>query len=215
MRLVILGPPGAGKGTQAKKIVEKYDIPHISTGDILRDHIARGTELGKKAKGYMEQGTLVPDDLVVKLVKERITEDDTKDGFLLDGFPRNVAQAVTLDAELDKLGIKLDKVINIVVDPEELIERATSRRVCPKCGATYNINVKPPKVEGICDVCGEDLIIRSDDKAETVSVRIQVYTDQTSPLIDYYKAQGRLFDVDGSQSIDEVTEDIFQGLESN
>lgn len=215
MRLVILGPPGAGKGTQAKNIVDKYEIPHISTGDILREHIAEGTELGKKAKGYMEQGTLVPDELVVKLVEERITRDDTKDGFLLDGFPRNVAQAVALDAELDKLGISLDKVINIVVDPEELIERATSRRICPKCGATYNIKAKPPKKEGICDVDGAELIIRPDDTEETVSVRIQVYTDQTSPLIDYYKAQGRLFDVDGAQSIDEVTEDIFKGLESN
>ncbi len=214
MNLVILGPPGAGKGTQAKEIVERYEIPHISTGDILREHIAEGTELGKKAKGYMDQGTLVPDSLVVSLVQERITRDDTKEGFLLDGFPRNVAQAVALDAELDKLGIKLSKVININVDPNVLIERATSRRVCPVCGATYNIKAKPPKVEGKCDNEGADLIIRSDDTEETVSVRIQVYTDQTSPLIDYYKAQGTLFDVDGSQSIDEVTEDIFQGIES-
>ena len=214
MNLVILGPPGAGKGTQAKEIVERYEIPHISTGDILREHIAEGTELGKKAKGYMDQGTLVPDSLVVSLVQERITRDDTKEGFLLDGFPRNVAQAVALDAELDKLGIKLSKVININVDPNVLIERATSRRVCPVCGATYNIKAKPPKVEGKCDNEGADLIIRSDDTEETVSVRIQVYTDQTSPLIDYYKAQGTLFDVDGSQSIDEVTEDIFQRIES-
>ncbi len=214
MNLVILGPPGAGKGTQAKEIVDRYNIPHISTGDILREHIAEGTELGKKAKGYMDQGTLVPDALVVSLVQERITRDDTKEGFLLDGFPRNVAQAVALDAELDKLGIKLSKVININVDPNVLIERATSRRVCPECGATYNIKAKPPKVEGKCDHDGSDLIIRSDDTEETVSVRIQVYTDQTSPLINYYKAQGTLFDVDGSQSIDEVTKDIFDGIES-
>ncbi|NLD17388.1 MAG: adenylate kinase [Tissierellia bacterium] len=214
MNLIILGPPGAGKGTQAQEIVGRYDIPHISTGDILREHIANGTELGKKAKGYMDQGTLVPDSLVVSLIQERITRDDTKEGFLLDGFPRNVAQAVSLDAELDKLGIKLTKVININVDPSVLIDRATSRRVCPVCGATYNINAKPPKVEGKCDNEGADLIIRSDDTEETVSVRIQVYTDQTSPLIDYYKAQGTLFDVDGSQSIDEVTKDIFEGIES-
>ncbi len=214
MNLIILGPPGAGKGTQAQEIVGRYGIPHISTGDILREHIANGTELGKKAKGYMDQGTLVPDSLVVSLIQERITRDDTKEGFLLDGFPRNVAQAVSLDAELDKLGIKLTKVININVDPSVLIDRATSRRVCPVCGATYNINAKPPKVEGKCDNEGADLIIRSDDTEETVSVRIQVYTDQTSPLIDYYKAQGTLFDVDGSQSIDEVTKDIFEGIES-
>ncbi len=214
MKLVILGPPGAGKGTQAAKIVERYNVPHISTGDILREHIALGTELGKKAKGYMDQGTLVPDSLVLSLVQERISREDTKNGFLLDGFPRNVSQAVALDAELDKLGISLDKVINIKVDPKALITRATSRRVCPECGTTYNLIAKPPKVEGKCDIDGADLITRSDDKEETVSVRIQVYTDQTSPLIDYYKAQGTLFDVDGSKAIDEVTEDIFKGLDS-
>lgn len=214
MNLVILGPPGAGKGTQAMEIVERYNIPHISTGDILRENIANGTELGQKAKGYMDQGTLVPDSLVVNLVQERITRDDTKKGFLLDGFPRNVAQAVALDAELDKLGINLTKVININVDPDVLIERATSRRICPECGATYNVKAKPPKVDGICDNDGVNLITRSDDTEETVSVRIQVYTDQTSPLIDYYKAQGTLFDVDGSKSINEVTKDIFAGIES-
>lgn len=213
MRLVILGPPGAGKGTQASKVVERYNIPHISTGDILRENIAKGTELGKEAKGYMDKGTLVPDSLVLSLVQERISREDTKDGFLLDGFPRNVSQATALDAELDKLGINLDKVINIIVDPSELIDRATSRRVCPTCGETYNIKAKPPKVEGKCDIDGSDLIIRTDDTVETVTTRIKVYTDQTSPLIDYYKAQGTLFDVDGSQSIEKVTEDIFKGLD--
>lgn len=212
MRLVILGPPGAGKGTQANEIVERYNIPHISTGDILRENIKKGTDLGLEAKKYMDQGNLVPDTLVLDLIQERISRADTKDGFLLDGFPRNVSQATSLDAELDKLGIKLDKVINIIVDPEKLIERATSRRVCPTCGETYNIVAKPPKVEGKCDKDGSDLIIRSDDTEETVSRRIEVYTEQTSPLIDYYKAQGTLFDVDGSQSIDKVTEDIFKGL---
>lgn len=212
MRLVILGPPGAGKGTQANEIVERYNIPHISTGDILRENIKKGTDLGLEAKKYMDQGNLVPDTLVLDLIQERISRADTKDGFLLDGFPRNVSQATSLDAELDKLGIKLDKVINIIVDPKKLIERATSRRVCPTCGETYNIVAKPPKVEGKCDKDGSDLIIRSDDTEETVSRRIEVYTEQTSPLIDYYKAQGTLFDVDGSQSIEQVTEDIFKGL---
>lgn len=212
MRLVILGPPGAGKGTQANEIVERYNIPHISTGDILRENIKKGTDLGLEAKKYMDQGNLVPDSLVLDLIQERISRADTKDGFLLDGFPRNVSQATALDAELDKLGIKLDKVINIIVDPKKLIERATSRRVCPTCGETYNIVAKPPKVEGKCDKDGSDLIIRSDDTEETVSRRIEVYTEQTSPLIDYYKAQGTLFDVDGSQSIEQVTEDIFKGL---
>lgn len=214
MRLVILGPPGAGKGTQANEIVERYNIPHISTGDILRENIKNGTDLGVEAKKFMDKGELVPDSLVLSLVQERISRDDTKDGFLLDGFPRNVSQATALDAELDKLGISLDKVINIIVDPDKLIERATSRRVCPTCGETYNIKAKPPKVEGKCDKDGSDLIIRSDDTEETVSRRIKVYTDQTSPLIDYYKAQGTLFDVDGSQSIEKVTEDIFKGLNS-
>ncbi|MDO5028545.1 MAG: adenylate kinase [Bacillota bacterium] len=212
MRLVILGPPGAGKGTQANEIVERYNIPHISTGDILRENIKKGTDLGMEAKKFMDKGELVPDSLVLSLIQERISREDTKDGFLLDGFPRNVSQATVLDAELDKLGIKLDKVINIIVDPSKLIERATSRRVCPTCGETYNILAKPPKVEGKCDKDGSDLIIRSDDTEETVSRRIKVYTEQTSPLIDYYKAQGTLFDVDGSQSIEKVTADIFEGL---
>lgn len=213
MRLIILGPPGAGKGTQADAIVKRYGIPHISTGDILRENIANKTELGKKAKGYMDQGTLVPDDLVIGLVQERITRDDCASGFLLDGFPRTVGQAVALDAELDKLGIKLDKVINIEVDKEVLVERSASRRICPKCGTSYNLQSKPPKKEGICDNDGTELIIRTDDTPETVSVRIQVYLDQTSPLIDYYNAQKLLFNVDGSKSIDEVTKSIFKGIE--
>lgn len=212
MKLVILGPPGAGKGTQSEKIVQRLDIPHISTGDILRENIANETELGKKAKGYMDQGTLVPDELVIDLVNERISRDDTKDGFLLDGFPRTVAQAVALDSELDRLGAKLDGVINLDIDPQVLIERSKDRRVCPKCGTTYSLSAKPPKEEGICDYDGEELVLRADDKEETVSVRLQVYTDQTSPLIDYYKAQGSLINIDGAQSIDEVTKDIFEGL---
>lgn len=214
MRLIILGPPGAGKGTQAEAIIKKYNIPHISTGDILRENIANDTELGRKAKGYMDQGTLVPDNLVVSLVQERISREDCKNGFLLDGFPRTVAQAVALDAELDVMGISLDKAINIDVDKDLLVSRATSRRVCTECGTTYNVISKPPKVEGVCDLDGAPLKIRTDDTEETVSVRIQVYLDQTSPLIDYYKAQGLLFNVDGSKSIEEVREAIFEGIEA-
>ncbi|NLY19728.1 MAG: adenylate kinase [Tissierellia bacterium] len=214
MRLIIIGPPGAGKGTQAAKIVEKYSIPHISTGDMLRENIKNSTELGIEAQGYMDKGVLVPDHLVIKIVQERITRDDCANGFLLDGFPRTVAQAVSLDAELDKLGIKLDNVINIDVDKDLLVNRAISRRVCNKCGATYNIISNPPKEDNICDNDGEPLYQRSDDTEETVSTRIQVYLDQTSPLIDYYKAQGLLSDIDGTKDITDVTEQIFKALDN-
>ena len=214
MRLIIIGPPGAGKGTQAAKIVEKYSIPHISTGDMLRENIKNSTELGIEAQGYMDKGVLVPDHLVIKIVQERITRDDCANGFLLDGFPRTVAQAVSLDAELDKLGIKLDNVINIDVDKDLLVNRAISRRVCNKCGTTYNIISNPPKEDNICDNDGEPLYQRSDDTEETVSTRIQVYLDQTSPLIDYYKAQGLLSDIDGTKDITDVTEQIFKALDN-
>ena len=214
MRLIILGPPGAGKGTQSEAIVEKYGVSHISTGDILRENIAKGTDLGKEAKSYMDDGKLVPDEIILGLMEETITSDDTRNGFLLDGFPRNTLQAVSLDAILDRNNMNIDKVINIDVDPEILISRATSRRVCPECGETYNLLAKPPKEEGICDNDGTELTIRSDDNEETVSTRINVYNEQTKPLIDYYKAQGTLFNVDGAKSINEVTEDIFKGIES-
>ncbi|RVU54072.1 adenylate kinase [Anaerosphaera multitolerans] len=212
MKLVILGPPGAGKGTQADFIINKYNIPHISTGDILRENIKNNTELGQKAKAYMDKGLLVPDNVVVEIVQDRIVKDDCKNGFLLDGFPRTVSQAVSLDAELDKLGTKLDRVVNINVDKNILIDRAVGRRVCKTCGATYHIKYNPPKVEGICDKDQTPLIQRDDDVKETVETRIQVYFDQTAPLIDYYKAQGILLDVDGNQSIDKVFEDINKGL---
>lgn len=213
MKLVILGPPGAGKGTQAEYIVERYNIPHISTGDIFRENIKNNTELGKKAKSYMDKGLLVPDDLVIALVEDRLNKDDAKEGFLLDGFPRTVAQAVSLDSILDKNDDKLTKVINISVDPEILIERAVGRRVCKTCGMTYHVKFNPPKEEGVCDKDGTKLIQRDDDTEETVKTRISVYFDQTAPLIDYYRAQNLLIDIDGAKDIDKVFNDIVIGLE--
>ena len=213
MKIVILGPPGAGKGTQADFIIEKYNIPHISTGDIFRENIKNGTELGVEAKSYMDKGLLVPDELVIDIVKDRIVRDDCKDGFLLDGFPRTVAQAVSLDAELDKQGTKLDKVVNINVDSSILVDRAVGRRICKTCGATYHIEYNPPKVEGICDKDQTELIQRDDDKEETVKTRINVYFEQTAPLIDYYRAQGLLLDIDGAQDIKKVFEDVVEGLD--
>ena len=213
MKLVILGPPGAGKGTQAEYIVDKYNIPHISTGDIFRENIKNNTELGKKAKSYMDKGLLVPDELVIALVEDRLNKDDAKDGFLLDGFPRTVAQAVSLDSILDRNNERLTKVINISVDPEILIERAVGRRVCKTCGMTYHVKFNPPKEDGICDKDGTKLIQRDDDTEETVKTRISVYFDQTAPLIDYYRAQNLLIDIDGAKDIDKVFEDIVTGLE--
>lgn len=214
MRLILLGPPGAGKGTQAAGIVEKYKIPHISTGDIFRQNIKEGTELGKKAKEYMDQGLLVPDELTVGLVTDRISQPDCGNGFMLDGFPRNVSQAVQLDAFLKNNGIALDKVINIEVDKEKLVARAVGRRICKSCGATYHIEFNPSKEEGVCDICKEDLYQRADDNEETVSKRIQVYLDETKPLADYYSKVGIIADIDGQQSIDKVFNDIVSALES-
>ena len=215
MRLILLGPPGAGKGTQASSIVKKYNIPHISTGDIFRKNIKEGTGLGKKAKEYMDKGLLVPDDLVVAIVKDRLTEADCKEGFLLDGFPRTVAQADALDIELSKLNYSLDNVINIDVCKEELIERAVGRRVCKDCGATFHIMFNPSKVEGICDVCGGELLQRKDDTVETVTKRIEVYLEQTQPLINYYESKGILVNIDGKQEIDKVFVDIVSAIGSD
>lgn len=215
MKLVILGPPGAGKGTQAESIIEKYNIPHISTGDIFRENIKNETELGKKAKGYMDKGLLVPDEVVIEIVEDRLQREDCKDGFLLDGFPRTVQQAVSLDAMLDRMGTKLDRVVNIEVDPKILVERAVGRRICKTCGATYHVKFNPPIVEGVCDKDSTSLIQRADDTEETVSTRIKVYLDQTTPLIDYYKAQSLLLNVDGEQEIGEVFKAVVNGLEND
>lgn len=213
MRLVLLGPPGVGKGTQASAIVEKYNIPHISTGDIFRANIKQGTDLGVKAKEYMDKGLLVPDDLVVSIVKDRLTQEDCKAGFLLDGFPRTIKQAEILDQELVKMSINLDKVVNIYADKETLIERAVGRRICKTCGASYHIKFNPPKVENICDIDGGELFQREDDTEKTVATRIEVYQDQTQPLISYYEEKGTILNVDGTQPIDKVFEDIVKALD--
>lgn len=208
----MLGPPGAGKGTQAAKIVEKYKIPHISTGDIFRDNIKRGTELGKKAQEYMNRGELVPDDLVIEIATDRLLADDCKDGFLLDGFPRTVYQAEKLDEFLASRGGRIDHVIDIAVDKDELMSRLTGRRVCKACGASYHVVNIPPKKEGVCDVCGGELIQRADDNAETVANRIEVYEAQTMPLIAYYEKAGNISHIDGATGLDSVFADIVQAL---
>ncbi len=212
LRTVLLGPPGAGKGTQAVKIVEKYNIPHISTGDIFRENIKNGTELGKKAQEYMNKGELVPDDLVIDLATSRLLEDDCKNGFLLDGFPRTVYQAEKLDEFLDAHSMKLDKVIDIEVEKEELITRLTGRRVCKKCGASYHVVNIPPKKEGICDICGGELFQRDDDTVETVENRIEVYNEQTMPLVDYYKKADNIVTIDGALPLETVFAEIVKSI---
>lgn len=212
LRTILLGPPGAGKGTQAAKIVEKYGIPHISTGDIFRENIKKGTALGKKAQEYMNRGELVPDDLVIEIATTRLLEDDCKNGFLLDGFPRTVYQAEKLDEFLQSHDSKIDNVIDIAVGKDELIERLTGRRVCKSCGASFHVVNIPPKQEGICDYCGGELIQRADDNLETVTNRIDVYEDQTMPLIDYYEKAGTLTHIDGSTGLDNVFADIVSAL---
>ncbi len=208
MKIIMLGAPGAGKGTQAKQIAEKYRIPHISTGDIFRANIKEGTELGAKAKTYMDQGLLVPDELTVALVTDRIVKDDCKDGFVLDGFPRTIAQAETLDRALADMGQKMDYAIDVDVPDENIINRMGGRRACLNCGATYHIVNVPTKQEGICDACGSPVVLRDDDKPETVKKRLSVYHEQTQPLIDYYKEQGILKTVDGTLPM----EDVFAGI---
>ena len=212
MRIIMLGAPGAGKGTQAKKIAAKYGIPHISTGDIFRANIKNGTELGKKAKTYMDQGLLVPDELVVDLVVDRLQQDDCKKGYVLDGFPRTIPQAESLDAALAKVGDKMEYAIDVNVPDENIVNRMGGRRACVGCGATYHIVYNPTKVEGICDACGEKLILRDDDKPETVQKRLGVYHEQTQPLIDYYTKAGILKEVDGTVDMEEVFQNIVQIL---
>lgn len=208
LRLILLGPPGAGKGTQAARICQKYSIPHISTGDIFRRHIKEGTEFGKKAQEYMNKGELVPDDLVLEIAEARLMEEDCRNGFLLDGFPRTVYQAEQLDKFLNEKNLGIDKVLDIDVDKEELMTRLIGRRVCRSCGATYHVINMPPEKEGICDICGGELYQRSDDTAATVENRIEVYVAQTMPLIEYYKKFGRIARIDGSVGLDEVFSEI-------
>ena len=212
LRTILLGPPGAGKGTQAQRIVEKYGIPHISTGDIFRENIKNGTPLGVKAKSYMDKGELVPDELVIDLATSRLLEDDCKDGFLLDGFPRTVHQAEKLDEFLSSHDSKIDIVIDIEVEKNELIRRITDRRVCKNCGASFGVKHVPPKKAGICDFCGGELIQRADDTVETVTNRIDVYKKQTMPLIDYYKNMGNISNIDGTGELDKVFSDIVEAI---
>lgn len=212
MKIIMLGAPGAGKGTQAKKIAEVCSIPHISTGDIFRANIKNGTELGAKAKEYMDKGLLVPDELVCDLVVDRIQQDDCENGFILDGFPRTIPQAEALTNALKAIGQSMDYAIDVDVPDENIINRMSGRRACVGCGATYHIVFNPTKVEGVCDTCGEKLILRDDDKPETVKNRLQVYHDQTQPLIEYYSQAGILVTVDGTKNMEEVFADILKVL---
>ena len=212
MKIVMLGAPGAGKGTQAKMIAAKYQIPHISTGDIFRANIKNGTELGKKAKSYMDLGLLVPDELTVDLVIDRLAQDDCKNGYILDGFPRTIPQAEALDAALAKLGEKMDYAIDVDVPDENIVSRMSGRRACTGCGATYHIVYNPSKKGECCEVCGEKLILRDDDKPETVQKRLNVYHEQTQPLIDYYTKQSILRTVDGTQDMNDVFAEIVKIL---
>ncbi len=215
MKIVLLGPPGAGKGTQAKSISNKYSIPHISTGDIFRKNISENTPLGIEAKSYIDKGLLVPDEVTINMVNDRLSMDDCKNGYLLDGFPRTVEQAEALDKFLSERGEKLDTALLIEVPSNFIVERMTGRRVCPSCGASYHVKFNPPVVEGKCDVCGSDLIQRKDDTMEIVQDRLNVYEAQTQPLIDFYRNKNQLSAVDGTKAINEVFESICEILGSN
>jgi adenylate kinase len=209
-----MGLPGAGKGTQAEKIVEKYQIPHISTGDMFRLAIKEGTELGQKAKSFMDEGSLVPDEVTIGIVEERLSKPDCEKGFLLDGFPRTIAQAEALDQLLNKMNKSLDYVLHVDVDTNELVERLTGRRICPTCGATYHVLFNPPKEEGVCDKDGAALIQREDDQPATVKNRLDVNIAQTQPMLDFYSDKGSLVTIDGSQAIDKVFIDIDEKLKN-
>lgn len=214
MNLVLMGLPGAGKGTQAEKIVEKYGIPHISTGDMFRAAIKESTELGLQAKSFMDQGNLVPDEVTIGIVRERLSKEDCAEGFLLDGFPRTVAQAEALENILSDLNKKIDYVINIDVDQEFLMERLTGRRICKSCGSTYHMVFNPPAKDGVCDRCGGELYQRADDNAETVQNRLEVNQKQTKPLLDFYEGKGYLRNINGQQDIRKVFDDLDQLLRS-
>ena len=213
MKIIMLGAPGAGKGTQAKKIAEKYGIPHISTGDIFRANIKNQTELGMKAKGYMDQGMLVPDELTLELIMDRFTNDDCKNGYVLDGFPRTIPQAEALTKALADKNDAVDYAINVDVPDEAIVTRMSGRRACLACGGTYHIKFNPTKVDGICDACGGELVLRADDKPETVQKRLDVYHEQTQPLIDYYQTQNILKEVDGTLPLEDVFGAIIAILE--
>lgn len=212
MKFVLLGPPGAGKGTQASFLVKEYDVVHISTGDIFRSNIKNETELGKKVKAYLSEGKLVPDELTIDLIWDRLDKEDCENGFLLDGFPRTIAQAEALDQGLKERETKLDYIISISVPNEELIRRLAGRRVCPECGTSYHVDSNPSKRGNFCDHCGNELIQRDDDTEETVCQRIEVYEKQTAPLVDYYKKQGILLDINGAQDVHVVTEEIRKAI---
>ncbi|MDY6104604.1 MAG: adenylate kinase [Acetatifactor sp.] len=213
MKIIMLGAPGAGKGTQAKMIAAKYQIPHISTGDIFRANIKNGTELGMEAKKYMDQGQLVPDELTVKILLDRVAQPDCSEGYVLDGFPRTIPQAEVLDNALNKLGDSIDFAIDVDVPDENIVRRMSGRRACLSCGATYHIEHIPPKQEGVCDTCGQPLVLRDDDKPETVLKRLKVYHEQTQPLIDFYTKKGVLRSVDGTVDMNDVFEAIVNVLE--
>ena len=208
MKLIMLGAPGAGKGTQAKKIAEKYQIPHISTGDIFRANIKGQTELGMKAKSFMDQGMLVPDEITIGMLLDRIHEADCAGGYVLDGFPRTIPQAESLTKALAEMGTWIDYAINVDVPDDNIVSRMSGRRACLNCGATYHVAFNPPKTENVCNTCGQSLVLRDDDKPETVKKRLDVYHQQTQPLIDYYKKAGVLAEVDGTQNM----EDVFQSI---
>jgi adenylate kinase len=210
MNLIFLGAPGAGKGTHAEILTKQLNIPAISTGNIIREALKSGTELGKRAKSYSESGKLVPDEIVIEIIKERLVKDDCKNGFILDGFPRTIPQAEALD----KMGVNIDKVINLMVDEDLIIRRLSGRRVCEKCGASYNIYTMKPKVEGKCDLCSGTLVQRKDDEPQTVKERLKVYHEQTEPLVGYYEKQGKLCNIHGNNNIDQTAQEILAAIEA-
>jgi len=208
LRIVILGPPGSGKGTQAKIISEMYGIPHINTGDLLREEVAKGTEVGRIAKPYMDQGKLVPDDVITRMLEERLSQEDCKGGFILDGYPRNLHQVDLLDEILKRLGVDLDCVLNILIDDEVVVRRLTTRRICSVCGAIYNLINKPPKKEGVCDICGGRLIQRDDDREEVIRRRLEVYKEQSEPVLERYRKRGLVRDIRGDVGLEALPAEI-------